>query len=191
MTNKREIIGASVAAFLAGIGIFIWLAGAHDSAQLVSVLAARSDLIAPKIIRPEDVGYIKVPRASLPKGAITNGAAAVGKALVHSLVQNQIITTRDVTRGRGENSDALLVPGGMVGMVVPSSWLAGPFPRVKAHDLVSLFVAIPITKVAASGGAAEVVRAAEVLAVQGERDGAPPRSAPGAFVPRGRAFAPA
>lgn len=172
MTKKLELIGAIVAALLAGVGIFIWLAAAHDGVELVPVLSARKDIIAPKILTNDDVGFIKVPRGSLPRGAVTASAQVVGRVLLKTLAQNEIILSSDVTRGRDQDSEALLVPSGMVGVMVPSNWLAAPMPKVKAHDLVSIFVAVPLTK-QTSGGVGKIVNAAEVLSVQGEKDGGP------------------
>lgn len=172
MNNKLQISLAAALAVVSGVAIFVWLTALEKNRELVTVLALKHDVTLPIILTNDDFIKLAVPRESLPSNYLSNPTQAAGKIFNHSAYAKYILTANDFANHRDSTSESMLVPAGMIGMVLPANWLAAPLPRLKAHDLVSVYVAVATTK-QSQGGAGQVVSAAEVLAVRAEKDAAP------------------
>ncbi|MDO8625953.1 MAG: hypothetical protein Q7K39_00640 [Candidatus Magasanikbacteria bacterium] len=169
MKKNTQLIVAGVLAVVAGALAYGWLTALARGQELVLVVALAHDVEKPAMLGESDFIFIKVPRASLPNGVLFNKNQAIGKTLSHSAPEKYILNSRDFANRRDSSSESMLVPPGFVGMVIPANWLAAPLPKIKPHDLVSVFAAVPITK-QGGGVSLQVVSAAEVLAVRSDKD---------------------
>lgn len=172
MHTRLENIGVIVAALFAAGGVGWWMVHFAGQKEFVSVMAAKKNLVAPLTISANDLAVINVPRESLPLTALIDAKEIIGKVLTRSVSAREILTTQDLVYDRDPNSASALVPQGKTGFVLPSSWLAAPFPKVKKNDFITVYVAFPPTRAVSAGGGV-VLSFARVLAVSADKDGNP------------------
>lgn len=170
--TRWEIIGTLTAALAAAAVFFWWMNNLYVEREPVMVVAAAHDLTAPSILRASDIKLLSISRNSLPVTAIVDDRQIVGRVLTKPLSANQVITTHDLIYDRDPDSEATLVPSGYTGFVLPFSWLAAPFPKIKKNDYVSVYMAFPQSRSGASG-AGVLVSNARVLSVSADKDGQP------------------
>ena len=112
-----------------------------------------------------------MPQTVISAKSIPEEKLLVGKMLTRSISANQIFTALDVSYTRDPNSESALVPNGLVGLVLPESWLAAPLPKIKKDDSITIYVAAAANNINKEGLAGVIVKAAPVLAVQSGKDG--------------------
>ena len=169
---RFELIAAVSLAIFAGVGVFWWLTAIYAAHEPVAVVVAATDLKAPVVLKRLDLAIVRVPREALPETGVVDLNQAVGQVLTRSLSRRQVLTKNDLIYERDPDSEAALVPSGKIGMVVPGTWLASFFPRVKKNDFVSIYVAWPPVKVGL-GGSGALLRNILVLSVSADKDGVP------------------
>ncbi|MSU75728.1 MAG: hypothetical protein EXS55_04415 [Candidatus Magasanikbacteria bacterium] len=168
--TRLEILGAILAAMVVAGAIFWWMINLYDERQPLTVLAARADLTAPRMLKIGDLKTLNISRESLPQTAVVDINQVVGQVLTRSLSANEVITTKDLIYDRDPNSEATLVPAGFSGFTLPSAWLSAPFPKVKKNDSISIYAAFPPTRT--SGNNAGILASSiRVLSSETNKDG--------------------
>lgn len=126
---------------IAAFAIFgYWALSLADSAEQIAVVAAASDLKAPRILVTKDLVQLRVRRDSLPATAVAKMEDAIGLTLLHSISAKQILTINELSKGVDPTLAGFQIPQGLQGMVLSTAWLAGPMPKVKHKDTVTLLV---------------------------------------------------
>ncbi len=104
------------------------------------MVVAADDLKAPRILSDQDVKQFKIRRELLPQSAIAEVKDAVGLALIHPISENQVLTINELQGPIDPELGGFKIPAGTQGLVLPAAWLAGPMPKLKNGDLVTILV---------------------------------------------------
>ena len=146
-----------------------WALTLAEKAEMVTVVAAAHDLQAPRVLLASDVEAIQIRRDSAPGTAMVDPKDVVGRTLVHPVSQRQIITINELAGVLDPELGGMMVPQGFQGLTLPASWLAGPLPKVKNGDTVTIVVSGPGKEGAGNTGI--VSAQVPVLAVKAGSDG--------------------
>lgn len=138
-TNLQLII-----ALCLGLGAFVvfgyWAITLVDSSEEIAVVAAKTDLSAPRVLSNQDLQSVRLRRGLLPQNAIAEVKDAVGLTLIHALSKNQILTVNELQGPVDPELGGFKIPVGAQGLVLPAAWLAGPMPKIKAGDRITVVV---------------------------------------------------
>lgn len=133
-----------IVALLFGIGAFVvfgyWAITLVDRSEEVQVVAAASELKAPRVLSDQDLQQVRIRRELLPQTAIANLKDAVGLTLTHPISKNQVLTINELQGPIDPELGGFKIPTGAQGLVLPASWLAGPLPKVKVGDRITVLV---------------------------------------------------
>lgn len=173
--SRLEILGALLAALIAAGAIFWWLTNLYNEREPQSVVAAATDLSAPRVLKEADLITLQISRRSLPDTAVVEADQIVGQVLTRSLSAREVVTTADLVYNRDPGSEATLVPTGLVGFVLPGGWLTSGFPKIKKNDFITIMSVWPATGAPrfSPAGAGPIARGIPVLSVSADKDSAP------------------
>lgn len=133
-----------VVALFLGIGAFVvfgyWAINLVDRSEEVQVVAAKADLKAPRVLSAPDLQQVRLRRALLPQSAIAELKDAVGLTLTHPISKNQVLTINELQGPIDPELGGFKIPVGAQGLVLPAAWLAGPMPKLKVGDRITVLV---------------------------------------------------
>lgn len=142
--QKIENIIAAVAGCLAfGAAIFLFF-NFYSKGREIEILVATKPVKKYQTFTPEDVAKIKASIGAVPENAFTDINAVAEKIAAGNISPNEIITTNDIFAVKLDpSSDNALVPEGLIGFIVQSSWMVAPIPNVKKNDFLSIYISTP------------------------------------------------
>jgi len=133
-----------IVALLLGVGAFItfgyWAITLVDRSEEINVVVASADLKAPRALSAQDLRQVRIRRELLPQSAIAEVKDAVGLTLIHPISKNQVLTINELQGRIDPELGGFKIPAGAQGLVLPASWLAGPLPKIKTGDLITVLV---------------------------------------------------
>jgi hypothetical protein len=144
ITQPKGQLITSIVLAVAAFGVFgYWALSIAEHAEQVSVIAAATDLTAPRVLTDADVQIIRIRRDLAPSNALVDREKLVGVTLTHPLTRNQIITLNEVVNNVNPDLAGLTVPSDLKGTSLPNAWLAAPLPEMKKNDTVMIIVSAP------------------------------------------------
>lgn len=169
---RKDALVATITGLVAVVGVAWWMASFADRRELLPVVAAAHDLSAPRVLVADDLRMVRVAREALPETALTKRDELIGQTLIRSVVKNEILTTADLPGPEDPNALSPQTTAGQVGVVLPVDWLAGPMPRVKKNDLVTVIAALP-ARPGSEGSTGILIDRVPVRSVEVSETGAP------------------
>lgn len=127
---------------IAGITVFLsvgyWMLSYADQREKIDVVVATRDLAAPYLLGAGDLRVVRRARMDLPRTAIARVDAVLGATLVKSMSEQEILTTNHFLKSIAPSAESLLVTDGVHGFSLPTSWLAGPPPKLVQNDRITV-----------------------------------------------------
>ena len=133
---------ALVSAVAAAVLLFFYLEDIRARAvPLQPVLVAAQDLAPGDLLQSDMVTIVEFPLASLPAAALTDLADALGRSAHTRIDAGEVLLPYKI--GAEEGSLSSQIPQGRWAMVLPSAWLASPFPAVECGDRIDIAAHLP------------------------------------------------
>jgi hypothetical protein len=148
--NKDFII--LIFSILFGILIFYglssWSKSMLDKSEPVKVVVALNNIEPFKKISPEDVEIISIPKNAVPNNAINVKSIEENLnnlSLIRPVAAREILNANHFSSKKdgAEDSTGLKIPNGFKGLLIPSSWLYGPIPKLKIKDTITFLIINP------------------------------------------------
>ncbi len=140
--KKTDSFQFVVALLLAAIVFYVfwyWAKNLQTRAEVVSVVVATRNLEPPVVLSSADLRIESVPKAVVPETALPgNKQATAGLTLIHPVARGQVLTVNEFLSNADPGLLGVSVPKGGKGVLLSSTWLAGPMPAVKKGDTVSI-----------------------------------------------------
>ncbi len=162
---------ALVLATFTAAGLWWYLNSLRSDHSLQAVITVQKDLPVRHTLAQSDVATTLVPARLIPLSAIRTSTLLVGHVLTHSLNKGEIVVKNDFVADRDPDSEAVLIPEGQLGIVLPSNWLSAPLPRVKKNDLVTIYIATASSANMLQNNGV-LIKSVPILTVKSTKDGA-------------------
>ncbi|MEK7175355.1 MAG: SAF domain-containing protein [Patescibacteria group bacterium] len=126
-------------------GLSSWSKSMLDKSEPVKVVVALNNIEPFKKISSEDVEIILIPKNAVPNNAISIEENLNNLSLIRPVAAREILNANHFSSKKdgAEDITGLKIPNGFKGLLIPSSWLYGPIPKLKIKDTVTFLIINP------------------------------------------------